>query len=90
MISPYFWTFCVQSKVLGVFRYFYHRYKQLKQLERLEINFRKVWERKGYNWERKGKAAIGKGKAATVKGFSNFGKGSFPRKGVVCNWERFQ
>ena len=32
----------------------YHRYKQLKQLERLEINFRKVWERKGYNWERKG------------------------------------
>ena len=36
-----------------------------------------------------GKAAIGKGKAATVKGFSNFGKGSFPRKGVVCNWERF-
>ena len=41
-ISPYFWTFCVQSKVLGVFRYFYHRYKQLKQLERLEINLESV------------------------------------------------
>ena len=48
-----------------------------------------------------GKGVSNFGKAATGKGFSNFGKGkdpflgkerilSFPRKGVVCNWERFQ